>query len=921
MTYELLTRFVSAQEAVPADQSALPAGMQAPNAADTGGGPSAGTQQGPTAAQIAQFESEAGAPVITFNQAEIQRPTFEEPGQVPEDVKKLVPAQELIDVECAMTRWKSGTFFAAMDALKKDLLPVIDAARAQGMDMAAPDVEGMKAEGTKRIAAICAAKTVEQAEALVKDFIQWGKDGADQGMNQTRGPMSGQMTAHNDEIKVKVKEQLQPYIDKLSAQMQPDIDARAHEISASVAAQYSGAKSAPDISVVQGQVMGQLQPYIDQKVADMQKKITAKAAEIVAPLKAPFEAIGKLFDGMDAKINADIKIGEAKYATPYRAKALSLRKDLIVRIVDANVGEAVKALDANAAQIENARKANPSLRSAAAMKAELLADANDLKSKLSAALQAEDEYALQSAADAFRKKWQNVQDQAMQSATASAAQMCNAAVPQMATAITQIDQAATQIQSVTDQCTSDPGTAGCDRVQSVADRLATALTKLNDLKTEMTLVTSLCRENGDQTQIAQLLEKIQSDGLDAQAYGEALNAEKQNMLVNSAKTACDQAMPQLDAAKIKMGKDDLVVLKAGLDRCAGKSTNECTAINALQPKYAALTQEVSDFNTAADAARAMCKTNNKETDPNRVSATLGELQDKADQLQADAADLRLEQLQAASARAYCRAVLDSMGQAERDMQAGVDKAEKTLSDCRGKSDVRCSYVNKIETKIYAVRTQAFNSMNKIATIKSQCKTAGADVPPASLTALVDQVRADADALQKTVAALIAEADAAAAKQGKSVWIEAENEARINLLPHTEPWHSNKWVGAASWRPPLYGPGYWYLSRGGEWIEYDVTVPANGAYHVWIRDYVDNNQARGIRRINLMFDGKSYGTFGEVNIPVSSNLGAIGWHEVGSGVTLTAGKHVLRITKEATTAGAAVLDAYYLTTDTDVPPEK
>jgi len=66
---------------------------------------------------------------------------------------------------------------------------------------------------------------------------------------------------------------------------------------------------------------------------------------------------------------------------------------------------------------------------------------------------------------------------------------------------------------------------------------------------------------------------------------------------------------------------------------------------------------------------------------------------------------------------------------------------------------------------------------------------------------------------------------------------------------------------------------------------------------------------------------AYGTFAEVDKPTSSAKGDFGWHKVGDGVALAAGNHTMKVMKEATTRGAAILDAFYLTAGNEAPVEK
>ena len=155
-----------------------------------------------------------------------------------------------------------------------------------------------------------------------------------------------------------------------------------------------------------------------------------------------------------------------------------------------------------------------------------------------------------------------------------------------------------------------------------------------------------------------------------------------------------------------------------------------------------------------------------------------------------------------------------------------------------------------------------------------------------------------------------------------ILIEAENETESSIRPLSErPARNTKEIRPA-WRPPYSGTGNWYLAVGGEFLRYQFNVNRGGMYYVWVRDYVDRFQPKGVRRISVEFDGRAYGTFSEVDVPAPGDKGAFGWHRVGNGVNLTTGTHTMKVTKEATTAGAALLDAFYLTTDpNDKPAEK
>ncbi len=157
---------------------------------------------------------------------------------------------------------------------------------------------------------------------------------------------------------------------------------------------------------------------------------------------------------------------------------------------------------------------------------------------------------------------------------------------------------------------------------------------------------------------------------------------------------------------------------------------------------------------------------------------------------------------------------------------------------------------------------------------------------------------------------------------KGIWIEAEEEMESYIMPVSERPAPNTKEVNPPYRPPYFGSGCWYLAVGGESLKYQFSVPQEGTHFVWVRDYVDRFQPKGVRKIIVEFDGRTYGIFPEVDLPAPGDKGIFGWHRIGGGVRLTPGEHILKVTKAATTSGAAVLDAYYLTSDpNEVPPEK
>ena len=190
-----------------------------------------GEQHGPSSEEIQQFEKEFGGPPQSFPEPTIERPQFEQPGSVPEEVKKYVSDKDLVAVYCAMTRWKSGQFFSAMDAVKKYVIePTQQVEKDFEITLTIPDVDTIKAEGQKKIEDICGASTVAQAEQLVREFADWGQNQNQAKFDSLRSEMQDKLKTKGDGMREKIKTQLQPYIDEQKASIEAEIKVEAQQV-------------------------------------------------------------------------------------------------------------------------------------------------------------------------------------------------------------------------------------------------------------------------------------------------------------------------------------------------------------------------------------------------------------------------------------------------------------------------------------------------------------------------------------------------------------------------------------------------------------------------------------------------------------------------------------------------------------------
>jgi len=889
-----------------------------------------GEQHGPSSEEIQQFEKEFGGPPQSFPEPTIERPQFEQPGSVPEEVKKYVSDKDLVAVYCAMTRWKSGQFFSAMDAVKKYVIePTQQVEKDFDITLTIPDVDTIKAEGQKKVEDICGASTVAQAEQLVREFADWGQNQNQAKFDSLRSEMQDKLKTKGDGMREKIKTQLQPYIDEQKASIEAEIKVEAQRVAdrkvAEIEDRLIGAKAPPDVNALKSEVTqaveSAIQSIIEQKKAEMQTKVQAKVQEIIGPEKAKFEKIGELFQNVDQKIDEYVKTNQSQYEK-YKEEAFKLRKDLVFKILDKNLEEGLKKLDESAADIAEGKKEDPSIKDTAEMKAELQSSRKALEAKLDTALEAGDENAFQQALNDFRMKWETVQQEGEKAMEQSASKVCTIALAQFDKANAQMEPGIKKIKDLQAKCaksTSDE----CLTANKFSSRLETINSKFTDLKTEMSLAAKMCQnpQTADRENLIALMRKIQSDAEDVKTYGEALEAEKSKELTQSIAMVCSQAIPQLDAAQAEINKNDLVVLENNINKCKDKNTEECSGVNSLTGDLSKLKGRISSFNSNVLKAKDLCSKFADEENLKTLADILNALKSEGQSLRDAAKDLQAKQSEKMSEKTLCRAVVSQMEGAKQAIAKGLEEMYSLKSSCSKKTDERCKLINANGGKFDNLTDAVRKAFNKIASINESCAKASADALDQKLIDSLNDVKKDKEAIDKMIADL--KAFESQAGKGNGISIEAEEETTSFIYPVNQRPAVNMKETNPSWRPLYFGSGDWYLAVGGEYLTYNFIVPKDGQYNVWVRDYVDNFQARGIRKIVISFDGKTYGTFPENNasIPTGNTKGILAWHKVGDTISLKAGQHTMKVMKQATTNGAAVLDSFYLTIGSEVPLEK
>lgn len=754
-------------------------------------GPQVG-DQGPSQEEINQFQQEFGAPPEAFQGVTPEKPKFEQPGSVPEEAKQYATDKELVDIYCAMTRWKSGDFFSALDAVNKYIVPSVEKVKELGIDVSLPDIESLRAEGQKRIETICSAKTLSEAEGLVQDFSSWGQSMAAGKFDNLKSDLESKMKAKGDELRNKIKAEIDPFIAEERVKIESDLRQEAEGIAAQKQAELQDSKTPPDMTQIRGEITQQIMARVDVKKAELKNKVQSKVNELMGGQKEKFEEIGNLFQGIGGKINAEIAANKGQY-DQYKKQAFELRKTLVFKILDKNIENGLKQLEAANSDIETAKKEDPTIKSVGEIKAEIQQDRNTLSVKLDAALEAGDEAAFQGALNDFRTKWEGFRDDMEKAAGQSISKACTVALAQFDQAKGQIEPGLAKVKSLQSKCAISSSDE-CSKVNELSSRFGTLNTKLTDLQSEMAIAEKMCQtpETADRNNLIALMKKIQSDAEDVKIYGQALEAEKTKAIADSAQKVCSQVLPQLNAAKIEIANNDLVILQSKIDKCKGKSTDECNAVNQLTDRFNNLKTKIKDFSNDVEKAEQICQ-NPTESNLEDLRGVLTPLRDRGDELKTLAKELQADQTEKASEKAFCRAIVPQLDSIKGEISAGLNELASAPS-----SD-----------KSAAVKKQADAILKKISDLNVACQKAGTNPPSDSLIASIESLKADKDAIMKAIADLKTEKEKSY-EMGKEITI-VKNSSWEGILP-------------AGKTLELFGRINYQKAAGGQWL---MEISVNG----------------------------------------------------------------------------------------------
>lgn len=592
------------------------------------------------------------------------------PGAPPE-ARKLLGDKPIVEIYCLMTKWKTGEFFAMLDAVGTNLKPATDKAKDLDVEVAFPNLDDLRSRAQTKIDAVCSAATVDEADANARSFTTFGEEVRAQ-FAAMRADLEKKMRAKGDELRDKVEREIAPIVASEKARVEEEMkswaesQARSMNESLQSEVESKGFASAEEAtSYVQsrvGSVKSSLTSQIQAKVAEQKKliqaKIQAKVEEIVGPERKKLEDVGAAFKDMGTKINAGIQSGKAKYDT-YRDQAFAKRKAAALSLVDAQLDKAKAELEKNRAEFDKLKKEDPSVKGIDEILAEMNADRAGLDSKLDRALAAEDDAAFEAALNDFRNKWEKYRDES-EKAFMSPARVCGIVRAQVTAARPQIQNGLKQIDGLVQSCVDNSANPGCDKVQALAARFGTITDKLTGIDNAMTRLEGLCQQSEASGTLApdimKLLDQLKVDGLDAKAYGQALEAEKAAALADAeaqAKQGCTQAMTRIEAGRLELA-EGMKDLDAQIKECAATPAEpQCAAIGQVKSRVAKINADAAQLEKKTTSLVNACAKVGKGAMPEDLMALFTAWNSQRGEIDSTVKDLKYEASKVTTVEEVC----------------------------------------------------------------------------------------------------------------------------------------------------------------------------------------------------------------------------------------------------------------------------
>ena len=584
----------------------------------------------------------------------------QKPFQISEDVRKIVPEKDLIEVSCLMTKWKTGEFFAALDGLQEVLTPALQDIQSMGIDVSIPDIAGYRSQGQAKLNAICNAPNYAAAQEALKDFISFGET-VRQELGSLNNSLGLKMKAKGDEMRARVESEINAWVEQERIKIEQELKNKADQLANQAKADLEQEMMTKEFTTeeeamsyaqsrveqIKATIESQINSLAEQKKKELEEKANAKASEILGGDAEKFKAIGERLQGIEQQINQAIEVKKQDYEK-YRIQAMAKRKDLILAVLDENIEEACNQIREKEDLLKEAKLNDSSVKTADEYIAELNRDKEILVEKIQAAIDNGNESAINSAVEEIKNKWEGIRLGLERdlSKRQTAEQICSQVIPQLSQAKVQIENGLVQIETGQKEITEKKDECDvsqvplCAEVEDIFNQLSTTKEKARNLINQINLAEERCSKVTEDTPLDNILElmlSLKENGSDFQKEMAFLKTEwlskkakLEEALAQKPKIEdiCNQALPKISQGKnqINKGLEEIRNIQEG---CKGNLNKECKIINENLNKFNLAQKKGNILLEKMDSVENKCKT----------KTTLKELVSLLKEIEADSAQL------------------------------------------------------------------------------------------------------------------------------------------------------------------------------------------------------------------------------------------------------------------------------------------
>jgi len=445
----------------------------------------------------------------------------EELPQLSQEVVSAVPQEDLVEVFCLMTKWKSGEFFAALDSLNEVLIPALAELKAVNIQSARPDIAGIKAGAQQRLEAVCSASNYEDARSAAQTLIDFGASSRNELMSlnsslgtnlrtagqEMRDRVKGEIDAWVAQEKTAIEQELQIEADRLGDQLKTQLES---EMSAKGFTKKAEADSYAQMRAqqIKTTIDAQMQTLAEQKKAQAQQRLNERVSGSLGIDIEGLQALGEKMENIESLIQSSIAAKKEAY-DKYRVQAMAKRAELIAAVLDQKISDAAAQIMAQDKFLKEAKLNDPTIKSAQDYIDELEADKMVLIGKINIAVDSGDEVSLNNAIAEMKDKWLGIREKLEQDLAKrqSPSEICSQALPsitqakpQVINGLNQIKAALQEIELKKQACARGEHPA-CVKAQALYDQILSAQVKTEALLKNMESAETQCSGVASDTQL------------------------------------------------------------------------------------------------------------------------------------------------------------------------------------------------------------------------------------------------------------------------------------------------------------------------------------------------------------------------------------------------------------------------------------